>query len=374
VRRLLPLILLGAGVLLVAAPAAAARTVWLCKPGLAANPCLADLTTTVVEGDGSTRVERTRRARRPRIDCFYVYPTVSGQPGDNATRAKDPEILAVARVQASRFSGHCRVFAPVYRQLTIAAIGAPEGGDPAAAARAYRDVLEAWRTYLRRHNNGRGVVLIGHSQGTYMLRRLIASQIDGRPRVRPRLVSALLLGGDVTVRRGRDRGGDFKQIAACRRPRQTGCVVAYSMFSEPPPADSVFGRPSSRYFDPGDTSKLEVLCTNPAALLGDRGMLRPYLPTDRFPGPIGLVQDPPPAGIETPWAATPGLYRARCASGGGANWLQIDDAGGAGDRRQRVTQSLGPTWGLHLVDVSLAYGNLVELVRRQAAAYLARRG
>ena len=104
---------------------AGAKTKWLCKPGLADNPCLDSLTTTVVAPDGSTRVERTRRARRPKIDCFYVYPTVSGQPGITATRAIDPEIRAIASVQAARFSSVCRPFAPVYRQFTVVAIGDP---------------------------------------------------------------------------------------------------------------------------------------------------------------------------------------------------------------------------------------------------------
>ena len=38
---------------------------------------------------------------------------------------------------------------------------------------AYADVAEAWHTYLKRFNHGRGVVLIGHSQGTFVLRRLV---------------------------------------------------------------------------------------------------------------------------------------------------------------------------------------------------------
>jgi hypothetical protein len=357
---------------LVGAESAVAKTVWLCKPGLRDNPCLDSLTTTVIEADGDARVERTRRARKPKIDCFYVYPTVSAQQTTNATRAIDPEIRAIASVQASRFSAVCRPFAPVYRQLTIRAIGDPAGIPPDAAALAYGDVLAAWREYLRRYNRGRGVVLIGHSQGTYILRELVTSQVDPRAKLRRRLVSALLIGGNVSVRQGSDRGGDFKHIPACRRGDQLGCVVAYSAFNQRPPADARFGVPSDRYFGGGNVAGLEALCTNPAALSGDRGALEAYFPTTRFPGPIGLVQDAPPEGIPTPWAATPGLYRARCRSAGGRGWLQVDDAGGAGDTRFRVTQSLGPTWGLHLVDVHLAYGNLVELVRRQAAAYVRR--
>ena len=372
-RRLIPLLLLAAGLLL-AAPASA-RTVWLCKPGLANNPCLKSLTTTVLRADGSTRVERTRFARRPEVDCFYVYPTVSGQSGLNATKAKDPEILGVARAQASRFSSLCRVYAPVYRQLTITGIGNPAAVAGKPGARAYGDVRRAWRQYLRRHNHGRGVVLIGHSQGTFILRRLARVEIDRRAALRRRLVSALLIGGDVDVRRGSDRGGDFRRIPACRRTRQIGCVIAYSAYAQAPPAGAVFGRPRPRFFDSARASaRLEVLCTNPAALSGDRGRLRAYFPTERMPGPIGLVQDAPPAGIPTYWAATPGLYRARCASGGGANWLQVNVAGAPGDQRQLVTQSLGPAWGLHLVDMNLAFGNLVEVVRRQTAAYLRRRG
>ena len=72
---------------------------------------------------------------------------------------------------------------------------------------AYGDVLAAWKTYLRKYNQGRGVVLIGHSQGTFVLRELIHQVIDPKKKVRKRLVSAILLGGNVTVAAGQqDRG------------------------------------------------------------------------------------------------------------------------------------------------------------------------
>ena len=58
-----------------------------------------------------------------------------------------------------------------------------------------------------------------------------------------------------------------------------------------------------------------------------------------------------------------------CESVGGANWLQVDTTDIAGDQRQVVYQTLGPTFGLHLFDVNLALGNLVDLVRQQAAAF-----
>ena len=58
-------------------------------------------------------------------------------------------------------------------------------------------------------------MIIGHSQGTFVLRRLIAREIDGKA-VSRRLVSAILLGGNVLVRRGSNVGGDFRRIPACR--------------------------------------------------------------------------------------------------------------------------------------------------------------
>jgi hypothetical protein len=311
--------------------------------------------------------ERARRARRPEIDCFYVYPTVSGQPTLNANRRIEAEQRAVARQQASRFSQVCRPFAPVYRQLTLAAIQRPEGIPPDAAARAFLDVRAAWREYLRRHNRGRGVVLVGHSQGTYMLRALIRREIDRRPEVRRRLVSALLTGGNVLVRKGRPAGGDFTGVPACRAARQFGCVVAYSAFSDVPSADARFGRATAGFPGLGaDPAKHEVLCTNPAALKGGSAPLRTLFRTERFPGVLGAVTGDPPA-APTPWAALPARFTARCRNEGGASWLHVTPV--PGDPRMVLNQTLGPAWGLHLYDVNLALGDLVELVRRQAIAH-----
>jgi hypothetical protein len=344
-------------------------TVWLCLPGLADNPCESDLTTTVVSADGSTTTEEAVPAEDPPIDCFYVYPTVSGQETENASLDIDPEQTAVAVQQASRFSQVCKVYAPIYRQLTLKAI-LTEGGDTSAARDlAYADVLSAWQDYLANYNHGRGVVLIGHSQGTMMLTRLIASEIEPNPDQLRLLVSALLIGGNVTVAVGQDVGGDFQNVPACRSANQTGCVVAYSTYNEAPPADALFGRvgvgPSGGEQANGN---LEILCVNPASPSGGTGSLKYYASTTPLPGALGeLVGEIPSA--PTPWVAYPGLYTAQCESSEGANWLQIDATSIAGDQRPVVEQTLGPTWGLHLVDVNIALGSLVDLVRQQAAAF-----
>jgi hypothetical protein len=363
--RLLPatlaaLCLLGVGL----ATPASARTKWLCRPGHTPNPCAGSLNATIVSPTGTKlRTEKTTVARRAPIDCFYVYPTVSDQPTPNANLSIDPQERAVARFQAARFSSECRVWAPMYRQLTLAGILNRSQITAEQRAIAYGDVRAAWRDYLAHHNHGRGFVLISHSQGTFALRQLIAAEIDRKPAVRKRLVSALLLGGNVTVRKGSAVGGDFRNVPACRSAAQLGCVVAYSTFGVTPPADSLFGRLTG-----AEASKLEVLCTNPAALGGGSGALRLYIPTTPFPGTLGLgvaVQIGQLPSVSTPWIAAPSNYKGRCVRGGGANVLRVTTAPGA-----RVLPAVpDATWGLHIADVNIALGNLTGLVHRQAAAY-----
>jgi hypothetical protein len=129
--------------------AAPSNTVWLCRPGLANNPCESDLTTTVISADGSSTVEEAAPATDPPIDCFYVYPTVSGQATTNANLDTDPEVKTVTLHQAARFSQVCKVYAPVYRQFTLSTIGKPGAATAADRALAYGDVLSAWQAYRR---------------------------------------------------------------------------------------------------------------------------------------------------------------------------------------------------------------------------------
>jgi hypothetical protein len=355
---------------LTAAESASAKTVWLCQPGKAKNPCESSLTATRVAANGTSQgTERVRIAgKKAPIDCFYVYPTVSEQQTANANRKIDPQERAIATFQASRYSQVCRVWAPVYRQQTLASIGNPSLATPKASRIAYTDVRDAWRDYLRHHNKGRGVVFISHSQGTFILRKLLAAEVDRKPAVRKRMVSAILLGGDVTVAKGKDTGGDFKEIRACRTTRQLHCVVAYSMFGQTPPADSIFGRVAG-----AAAKKREVLCTNPADLKKDgSGRIDGYVPKAPFPGTIGLgvmQQIGQLPDVPTPWIKLTGQYRAECVNEGGSNTLQITALGGA----RVLTPSPDATWGLHLSDANLALGNLTDLVLRQADAALRRR-
>ena len=73
------------------APAASAKTVWLCKPGQKPDPCTPGLSTTVYTPTlHQVGVEHPKQVAHPAIDCFYVYPTVSGQKTGNANLTSIP--------------------------------------------------------------------------------------------------------------------------------------------------------------------------------------------------------------------------------------------------------------------------------------------
>jgi hypothetical protein len=358
----------------VAAASASAETTWLCKPGLAGNPCTSSLDATVELANGSSFLEKAKPAKKPPVDCFYVYPTVSSQFTENANLEIDPEETQIAIDQASRFSQTCNVYAPIYPQLTIPAINTPGGVTPEGSAKAYIGVLTAFEEYLAVYNHGRGFVLIGHSQGSAMLIQLIKEQIDPNPALRKQLVSAILLGGNITVPKGKTVGGTFQNVPACQLTGQTHCVVAYSSFLQEPPNPSFFGRVGSPLLGGAPPSeeeiaKLEVLCVNPAALVqgsGSGALLR-YESTSPFPGLLGSFVHAPSA--PTPWVADPGQYSGQCHRSNGATWLALTAAGGASDKREQIQEVLGPLWGTHLEDVNVALGNLVGLAAIQAGVY-----
>jgi len=355
---------------------------WLCRPDRE-DACAQDLTTTVIAADGAMTRETFTPNPNSAIDCFYVYPTVSLDQTGNSDLNPGPEERLVALVQLARFRAECRTFAPMYRQGTLASLRARMNGVDGPSgdrALAYSDVLAAWRHYLAHDNQGRGVVLISHSQGTVVLDQLIKEEIDGKP-IQAQLVSAILLGANVVVPNGADTGGTFQSVPGCRSDNQTGCVISFVTFraDAPPPADGIFGiamDPLSPRIYPDS----HALCTNPANLEGGLTPLRSYFQTDLGPWtPPGFAWAANQQEIDTPFVSLPGLLSGECVSTGRHTYLAIHIHAGENDVRTHdipgdviVQGRLFPDWGLHRVDVHLAIGDLVELVGRQSAAYAAR--
>jgi polyvinyl alcohol dehydrogenase (cytochrome) len=376
--------LIAAALLFAQSPAPAAGTPidyadgksWLCRPGRA-DACAVDLATTIVAADGNLTREPWSADPRAPIDCFYVYPTVSTDPTPNSDMTADPAELNVVRAQLARFASRCRPYAPLYRQVTLAALrSALSGGGRVQLDRglAYDDVRDAWHHYLEHENNGRGIVLIGHSQGAMILTELIRREIEGQV-VQARIVSALLLGTTIAVPRGKDVGGTFQKIPLCHSAADIGCVITFASFRStvPPSATSLFGKVTDAGMEPA--------CTNPAALGGGSGELHAYLSSTgrtligtTTPKPWAV----PEQSIDTPFVSVPGLLTARCTTGEHATYLEVTVHGNPADPRvDDIVGDIAPgtpraaVWGLHLIDVGLTMGNLLDIVGRQAQAYAA---
>ncbi len=171
---------MGAALLWVLVAAAPARaTVWLCKPGMKNDPCTPGLSTTVYNAPltAATGVQHPKAQRNPPIDCFYVYPTVSDETTPNSNLMVQDTERSIALYQVGRYSQYCRVYAPMYRQVTLSGAGLP-GATPSATkpnpSLGVKDVESALADYLKHFNHGRGFVLIGHSQGSGVLESVIA--------------------------------------------------------------------------------------------------------------------------------------------------------------------------------------------------------
>ena len=346
---------------------------WLCRPGRRDACSTESLDATQVDADGKlTMIPFTLARKKQKVDCFYVYPTLSNDPGGNSDLVPNDEERFVVKAQFARFGSVCKTYAPMYRQITLTALrtamtGAPNPGD---FKLAYEDVRASFKYYLASINKGRPFVLVGHSQGSRMLTQLVKDEIDGKP-VQKQLLSAMLIGSNVLVPAGKDVGGDFKSVPLCRSDNQTGCAITYVSFraESPPPANSRFARTNE--------AGMAVACTNPAKLGGGKAIADGWLGAEGS-GASGAPANPWARGarITTAFVGTPGLFSSECVSSGGSNYLAITTNAVPSDARtDSITGDVMAggmilkDWGLHLLDVSLLQGDLLRLVNSQEAAH-----
>jgi hypothetical protein len=335
---------------------------WLCRPDWGSDSCAADLGAMAYDAAGQRTPKPFAPAAAPPIDCFYVYPTVSNDPtAFSDLNAGAGEEVRATVAQAARFRSVCRLFVPTYRQLTLTALraatrGAALPGGGLDHGRNYDDVKAAWASYLARDNKGRGVVLIGHSQGAILLKRLIAEEIDGKP-AQKLLVSAILAGNpDLTVATGSDRGGSFRTVPACRTADQAGCVVGWSSYA----ADDA--SPVRAFGGNGPVAGRTAICVNPAAPSGGKAPLDGYVPRPAF----APVSDPL-------FVEQVGQLTGECVTDGQGSVLRIDVAEGplAPLLKAGLSKAPIPGWGLHTADLSLPQGDLLRLVERQGKVWAA---
>lgn len=347
----------------IAGPSAAKAedTVWICKPGQVDDLCAGSITTSAGNPPQEIGFERPKNAP---VDCFYVYPTVVPPTGGarNATLDKSAEVRRVVVQQARMFSRVCDVYAPMYRQETV------PGVYTEFTEIAYQSALSGWKDYLENHNNGRGVILVGHSQGSATLGRLIDEEIDPNPQLRKQLVGAILPGANIHVPRGQLIGGMYDHVPVCSEAGQYGCLTAYSMFNGTPEDNTPFGDVGTGYWaykiDRPDHNQYEPVCANPATLSG-----QDYL---TLLVNMDYLLTPPADGIETNfWTAYPDAGTASCDREGTKHWLNVGFNGEPNPFLLLMIDQLADGNNWHVPEVNVAENNLVQIAQLQTDSYLA---
>jgi hypothetical protein len=338
-------------------------TRWLCRPDLALadDPCRsADLTATELHADGTRTLVAHHAAANPSVDCFYVYPTVDLElvPGNHEDLADTRRMRATAVAQAARFTEACALWVPLYHQVTIGTYLQPKGVLERGLSIGFADIERAFAEYLAHADASRKIVLVGHSQGAEMVNRLLRRFFDDDPAMRARLLLAMPIGGDVDTLAGSTRGGTAKNIPTCTRADETGCIVAYRSYAAGERVEPDRWAPPAGH---------ETVCTSP-------GDPRPTLSRTYFAVWPELrrfmhgVDD-----VTTPFVLLRDFYAARCVRGpDGYAWLEVSQQPSPNDKRQgpvdlRDRRFRIGNLGLHILDMQLAQGDLVDMVARRAA-------
>ena len=215
-----------------------------------------------------TRVERLHAGAPPEDRLLLRLPDHLA-PTRAATATSSPattEELFVVRQQAARLGSVCRVFAPVYRQVTLTALlallgGTTDPGRPRASPTATS--LDAWKHYIANDNDGRGVVLIGHSQGAGLLTRAHPERDRSQPRAaRPPRVGDAARDESPGARRG-GRRRRLPEHPALPHARQTSDARS-------PTRRSARRRRRRRTASSAARARpgWQAACTNPASLGG----------------------------------------------------------------------------------------------------------
>jgi hypothetical protein len=350
---------------------------WLCHPGkdAASDQCRAnDLSVTDILPDGTFAPQPAPAvAEAPAFDCFYIYPTVdlAFAAGNHEDVTKDWELaLDPLLLQVAPFRSMCRIFAPLYRQATIGSYGDEKAEE--YLEYAYKDVEEAFRHYTSGQIGDRRFVLMGHSQGSHMARRLLQRVIEPDAALHGKLIAAVLIGGDVAVPEGQTVGGSFQKTPLCTSDAETGCVLAYRSFADEMPPKQ--GAQTDAYEKgPADGPKRDVACTNPGALGGGKSLYARSVFPVKSRQPLFNPDTTIPAAITTPYVAYPNFYSGECKKDlEGLSFLAISITPGAGDTRTNQIPFdyflFSPSGlGLHLLDYSFPLEELLHLVETKAA-------
>jgi hypothetical protein len=194
---------------------------------------------------------------------FFVHPTSYLEKAHWNAPLDDPTAGNLAdtmvRGLASPFNHSAQLWVPRYRQATFGAFLSDKPEALQALDLAYGDVAAAFDRFVASIPPGQPIVLAGHSQGAYHLRRLLKDRIAGKPLAR-RVAVAYLIGWPISL----DHDLPLMGLPACAAPGQSGCVVSWLSYGEPAdPAMTLAAYARRPALDGKSPAGSNFLCSNP---------------------------------------------------------------------------------------------------------------
>lgn len=169
-------------------------------------------------------------------DVFYIHPTTALSLSTMRNARLDAKRFNkrtdfVILNQATVFNGSCRVFAPRYRQVSLITFlkKAKNKKRTATFNLAYEDIKAAFEYYLAYENNGRPIIIAGHSQGSYHGLRLLQDFFEGKP-LYDQLVAAYLIGNAASIPHVKMQ--EFKDVKPAQGAKDTGCLVSWNSYKK----------------------------------------------------------------------------------------------------------------------------------------------
>ena len=212
------------------------------------------------------------RQKSAKVDVFFIPPT-NYLEGTKWNASVDDTALTnltaniYGKYLLSVFNGSCKVYSPHIRSANIAAYFADKTNGGAAFNLAYEDVRKAFLHYLKYYNNGRPIIIAGHSQGTDYAIRLLKEFFDSNNDLNKKLVEAYLVGRPIY-------DTTFKYIKPSEYASHTGGYVGWNSVSYH--TNTFYGNPVG-----------EIIGVNPLSWKRDTA----YVPKSKNKGSLQFYTD-----------------------------------------------------------------------------------
>ena len=183
------------------------------------------------KNDSIIDVFYTAEKENLKADVFYIYPTLLTNKKNDAWNSdvfdenQNNKVKNIAiKYQASAWANAGRIYSPLYRQVHYRSFFEPytSNGGTRAGEIAYDDIRRSFIHYLNNFNNGRPIIIAGHSQGAYHCKTLLKEFFDGKE-LQGQLVAAYLPGTRVGL-------NEFKTIHALKTPEDTKGYLSWNTF------------------------------------------------------------------------------------------------------------------------------------------------